>query len=55
MYILEKLEKLDIEVDGNIIIGGDFNVILNPEVEGMEGSPRLKESVKKKKTNAILI
>ena len=46
--IQNKLEKLNIEVDDNITIGGDFNVILNPEVDGMGGNPKLKESVKKK-------
>ena len=34
-------------MDGNVIIRGDFNVILNPEVGGMGGNPKLQESVKK--------
>ena len=29
-----------------MIIGGDFNVILNPEFDGLGGKPKLKESVK---------
>ena len=32
--IQNELEKLDTELAGNTIIGGDFNVILNPEVDG---------------------
>ena len=30
----------------DIIIGGDFNEILNPELDGLGGKPKLKESVK---------
>ena len=30
--IQNELENLDVEVDDNIIMGGDFNVILNPVV-----------------------
>jgi len=29
-----------------MIIGGDFNVILNPEFDGLGGKTKLKESVK---------
>ena len=44
--IQSELDNLNIEADGNIIIGGDFNVILNPELDGLGGKPKLKESVK---------
>ena len=44
--IQSELDNLNIEADGNIIIGRDFNVILNPELDGLGGKPKLKESVK---------
>ena len=44
--IQSELDKLNIEADDNIIIGGDFNVILNPELDGLRGKPKLKDSVK---------
>jgi len=44
--IQNELESLNIEAECEIIIGGDFNVILNPEFDGLGGKPRLKESVK---------
>ena len=40
------LDSLNIEADCDIIIGGDFNVILDPEFDGLGGKPKLKESVK---------
>ena len=40
------LDSLNIEAECDIIIGGDFNVILNPELDGLGGKPKLKDSVK---------
>jgi len=40
------LDSLNIEAECDIIIGGDFNVILNPELNGLGGKPKLKDSVK---------
>ena len=40
------LDSLNIEAECDIIIGGDFNVILNPELDGLGGKSKLKESVK---------
>ena len=44
--IQTELDSLSIEADCDIIIGGDFNVILDPEFDGLGGKPKLKESVK---------
>ena len=44
--IQTELDSLNIEADCDIIIGGDFNVILDPELDGLGGKPKLKESVK---------
>ena len=44
--IQTELDSLNIEADCDIIIGGDFNVILDPEFDGLGGKPKLKESVK---------
>ena len=35
-----------IDDDCRIIVGGDFNVILNPDLDGFAGKPKLKESAK---------
>ena len=43
--IQTELDSLSIEADCDIIIGGDFNVILDPEFDGLGGKPKLKESV----------
>lgn len=40
------LDSLNIEAECDIIIGGDFNLILNPELDGLGGKPKLKDSVK---------
>ena len=40
------LDSLNIEAESDIIIGGDFNLILNPEFDGLGGKPKLKDSVK---------
>ena len=44
--IQTELDSLNIEADCDIITGGDFNVILDPEFDGLGGKPKLKESVK---------
>ena len=44
--IKEELDNIDIDDDCRIIIGGDFNVILDPDLDGWGGKPKLKESVK---------
>jgi len=44
--IQTELDSLNIEADFDIIIGGDFNVILDLELDGLGGKPKLKESVK---------
>jgi len=45
--IQNELESLNIEAECDMIIGGDLNVIVNPEFDGLGGKPKLKESVKK--------
>ena len=40
------MDNIDIDDDCRIIIGGDFNVILDPDLDGWGGKPKLKESVK---------
>ena len=42
----DELDSLNVETDCDIIIGGDFNVILDPDLDGLGGKPKLKESVK---------
>ena len=44
--IQTELDSLNIEADCDIIIRGDFNVIQDPEFDGLGGKPKLKESVK---------
>ena len=44
--IKDELDKIDFEDHCRLIIGGDFNVILNPDLDGFGGQPKLKESVK---------
>ena len=44
--IQTELDNLDIEADCDIIIGGDFNVILDSEFDGLGGKPKLRDSVK---------
>lgn len=40
------MDKSDIDDDCRMIIGGDFNVILDPDLDGFGGKPKLKESAK---------
>ena len=44
--ISEELDNLSLAVDCNIVIGGDFNVIFDPDLDGNGGNPKRKESVK---------
>lgn len=45
-HIKDELDKTCIDEDCRIIIGGDFNVILDPDLDGQGGKPKLKESAK---------
>ena len=42
----DELDNSGIDDDCRIIMGGDFNVILNPDLDGFGGKPKLKESAK---------
>ena len=42
----EELDKFCLEDDCNIVIGGDFNAIFDPDLDGNGGNPKRKESVK---------
>ena len=38
---------MEADADHRIIVGGDFNVILDPDLHGSGGKPKFKESCKK--------
>jgi len=42
--IKDELDNSGIDDDCRIIIGGDFIVILDPDLPGFGGKPKLKES-----------
>ena len=42
----EELDNFCLEDDCNIVIGGDFNAIFDPDLDGNGGNPKRKESVK---------
>ena len=44
--IREELDNYSVVEDCNIVIGGDFNVIFDPDLDGNGGNPKRKESVK---------
>ena len=44
--IRDELDNSGIDDDCKIIMGGDFNVILDPDLDGFGGKPKLKESAK---------
>ena len=44
--IKDELDNSGIDEDCRIIMGWDFNVILDPDLDGSGGNPKLKESVK---------
>ena len=44
--IKDELDNSGIDDDCRIIIGEDFNVILDPDLDGFGGKPKLKESAK---------
>ena len=44
--IKDELDNTCIDDDCRIIIGGDFNVILDPEFDGQGGNAKLKESAR---------
>ena len=39
-----QLAKMEADADHRIIIGGDFYVILDPDLDGSGGKPKLRES-----------
>ena len=45
--IHKQLDELVLEENCEIIIGGDFNVILEPDLDGTGGKPQVKDSCKK--------
>ena len=44
--IKDELDGINIEDDCKIIVGGDFNVILDADFDSHGGKPKLRESVK---------
>ena len=50
----EELDNFCLEVDCNIVIGGDFNAIFDPDLDGNGGNPKRKESVKNKESICII-
>ena len=44
--IKDELDNSGIDDDCRIIIGGNFNVILDPDLDGFGGKPKMKESAK---------
>ena len=42
-----RLDEFEIDEDSDIIIGGDFNVILDCDRDGFGGKPKLKIACKK--------
>ena len=52
--IKDELDNSGIDDDCRIIIGGDFNVILNPDLDGFGGKPKLKELAKQIENMCLL-
>ena len=48
-----ELAEMEADADHHIITGGDFNVILNPDLDGSGGKPKLKESCKKNRKSVF--
>ena len=44
--IQKQLDELELEENCEVIIGGDFNVILDADLDGTGGKPQVKESCK---------
>ena len=44
--IKKQLDELELEENCEVIIGGDFNVILDADLDGTGGKPQVKESCK---------
>ena len=42
-----EVDDLNLESDCDIIIRGDFNVIVDPDLDRLGGKPSLKESLKR--------
>ena len=49
--IHNELAEVEAAADHQIITGGDFNVIFDPDLDGTGGKPKLKESSKKNMEN----
>ncbi len=43
----DELDNMCMDENCSMIVGGDFNVIMDPKLDGYGGNPRLKKSVKK--------
>ena len=43
----KQLDGLGLEENCEVIIGGDFNVILEPDLDGTGGKPQVKDSCKR--------
>ena len=43
----KQLDKLELEDNCEVIIGGDFNVIFDAELDGTGGKPQVREFCKK--------
>ena len=43
--IKEELDNIDVDDDCRKLIGGDFNVILDPDLDGWEGKPKLRNQL----------
>ena len=54
--IQKEIDQLpDIDMDCRVIIGGDFNVILDPKLDGSGGNPKLKVRALKSKTSVLTL
>ena len=54
--IQKEIDQLpDIDMDCRVIIGGVFNVILDPKLDGSGGNPKLKVRALKSKTSVLTL
>ena len=51
---MTELDNSGIDDDFRNIIGGDFNVILDPALDGFGGKPKLNESAKHIENTSLL-
>ena len=47
--IKDELDNSGIDDDCRIIVGGDFNVILDPDLDGFGGKPKLRNPLSRLK------